>query len=104
MYKLKCLNCDHIFSQEEKLLRRNYDDFSAREWETLCPCCKSDDIVEVKKCKKCGEHMEDFTTDEVCEECASDIIKRLNDIVIVNFSPYEIEVLEELDYKQGIFN
>ena len=37
--------------------------------DTLCPCCKSGELVVAKKCKVCGEYFYDEYGYRICEDC-----------------------------------
>lgn len=77
-----CKNCGNIFPEEEaqefhttkEALYGVYDLFKTHTPTTLylCPECDSDDLIEAKECKECGEfvHPDDYDNwDEICLKC-----------------------------------
>ena len=87
----KCEDCGFIF--EEPYLYEEPDVGYAALW---CPECHSDDIVEVKECKYCGEptplHM--LTADGYCEECVKHAARKFDLLLNSKFEPEELEIFK----------
>jgi hypothetical protein len=72
----KCLECGHIFEDEEAKKVEEHHPYGmgyATETFFCCPLCNGS-YEETKKCKNCGgEFLEDELKDGFCEDCIEEI-------------------------------
>ena len=92
METYRCEECGKIFNEEEMGCwgesRGEYWGVSCSEQVCGCPSCHSMYYHEAVACKICGSYeKEDF--EEYCEDCKSDVLKRLHQIVYQEFDEDE---------------
>lgn len=87
----KCCECGHVF--DSPYIYEEPDVGYVAAW---CPECHSDDIVEVRECKYCGElaplHM--LTADGYCEECVKYAARKFDLLLSSKFEPEELEIFK----------
>lgn len=95
----KCMECGYIFEEgEEKLACENmgeYFGFNAVEKHLGCPHCEGA-FEEIEPCKICGNYESKEIFEEVCEICKCEILKRYRNLLESEFTPDELEVLNEI--------
>lgn len=73
---LYCENCGGYFDEDEAKKKYYWFDHDSIE-SRVCPFCESDDVVEGRKCEKCGEVKPVGTDykilDDLCDDCADDL-------------------------------
>lgn len=68
-----CKDCGEVF--DEIYVKEDFeilDCGTRKETYEMCPHCGSDDFVEAKQCKICGEFFADDELDYVCDDCVDD--------------------------------
>lgn len=94
MKKFICEKCGEVFSECGTHEQSHpYGMGSATEYLPCCPNCESEDFEEAVKCKICGEWHIEGEFDDVCDNCAKDIMKRFYDLVLENFDENERDVI-----------
>lgn len=87
----RCNDCGYVF--DEPYLYEERDTGYKAEW---CPSCHSDDIVEVKECKLCGEltptHL---LTDGYCDGCVKHAARKFDLLLKSKFEKEELEIFKE---------
>lgn len=73
----KCLNCGHLFSEGEVLIKREKHDDYYSEYVNVCPVCGSDNYEDCIYCRCCeDEHLKsELNIKGVCEECIENFIE-----------------------------
>lgn len=91
MSKYRCNDCGWVF--DEPYLYEEPDVGYAALW---CPECHSDDIIEVRECKLCGEYTPThLLTDGYCDACVKKAIRKYDRILNEKFEPEELEIFRE---------
>lgn len=91
MSKWKCNDCGYEF--DEPYIYEEPDVGYAADW---CPSCHSDDIVEVRECKYCGEltplHL--LTIDGYCDACVKNAARKFDLLLSSKFEKEELEIFK----------
>ena len=84
----RCADCGYVFDEPYV-----YEEPDVGYVATWCPSCHSDDIVEVKECKMCGEltpvHL---LTDGYCDGCVKHAARKFDMLLSSKFEPEELEI------------
>lgn len=87
----KCNDCGAVFAEPKE-----YDEPDINYHGLWCPWCSSDDIVEVKECKFCGEltplHM--LTIDGYCDACVKNAARKFDLLLNSKFEKEELEIFK----------
>lgn len=89
--RYRCEDCGYVF--DEPYIYEEPDVGYAAMW---CPSCHSDDIIEVKECKLCGElapaHL--LTIDGYCGACVKKAAHKYDEF-LNGCEPEELQIFKE---------
>ena len=87
----KCCDCGETFDEPYE-----YDEPDVGYHADWCPYCHSDDIVEVRECKYCGEltplHL--LTIDGYCDVCVKNAARKFDLLLSSKFEKEELEIFK----------
>lgn len=92
-----CHNCGEV--AENAVMPPTYrNGLPTKDEFPTCPACGSDDIDEAVRCKLCGEYTASVDLSSgVCPKCEVDLRKRLDAVLMHEFTADEIEAMRDLD-------
>lgn len=94
---LKCLDCNHIYELPEVNIYG--DTFDPERNYKECPFCGSDEHIEVKPCKVCGEYISANSYFGVCGNCEEKIRKDMKEELYnfcKNLEDFQFDILEDI--------
>ena len=88
----ECETCGNLFDESEMGSFWDQD----RGFVNCCANCGSEEFHLTDRCNGCGEwrDVEDMT-EGFCNDCKTEILKRLTNFIIQNFDHKEIQLLRE---------
>jgi hypothetical protein len=91
-----CEKCGEIFVECGTHYEHHpYGMSEAIETWDCCPRCDSLDITDAVKCKICGKWHAETDFDDVCNECAKEVMQRFYNLILENFDDNERDFIAE---------